>query len=355
MELDFINIKPVANSELELELQNILDQKTKPVGSLGQLESIAMQLGLIQESTKVLLKNPVMLTVASDHNIIEEGFGSAPAEVTWQQVLNFIDGGGAIGAFCSKVGMELKVVDAGVDYDFDDHPNLIKAKVRRGTRNFLKQHAMTDEECLEAIENGRSIVRELATTGTTIVGFGEMGIGNTSPSSALLSVFSGLDIGDCTGFGAGIDNEALDLKTRTLKKAIDNHGISDSPIENLAKFGGLEIATIVGGILEAAANRMVILIDGFITTAAFLVAYEIEPLVKDYSLFSHSSKEPGHVKMLDHIGAEPILDLGLRLGEGTGAALAFPIVEVAVDMLNNMTSFKEAKVFNVLESDNERR
>lgn len=350
MKLNPLVIESTTNAKLQKSLQYKLDQKTKPLGSLGQMERIAMQIGLIQQSTQIELRQPTMLTVAADHEIIKEGFASAPAEVTWQQVLNFLNGGGAIGAFCTQVGMKLKVADAGVNFDFPPHPDLYQVKVRKGTRNFLHEPAMTEKECLQAIENGREIVRDIATTGCNIIGFGEMGIGNTSPASALLAVFTGVPVSACVGMGAGISDEALALKAAILEKAIAYHGLSESPLENLAKFGGLEIATIVGGILEAAALRMVILVDGFITTSAFMVAFGVNQLVKEYAIFAHSSQEPGHARMLEYLGAEPVLNLDLRLGEGTGAVLAYPIVEVCAAMLNKMTSFAETEVFNVTDS-----
>ena len=350
MKISNLVIETTENKELRETLQYNMDQKTKPLGSLGQMERIAIQLGLIQQSTTVELIKPTMLTVAADHEIIEEGFASAPKEVTWQQVLNFLNGGGAIGAFCTKVGMKLKVADAGVDYDFEPHPDLYRVKVRRGTRNFLHEPAMREEECMQAIENGRTIVRDIAATGCNVIGFGEMGIGNTSPASALLSVFTKTDIASCVGMGAGISDGALSLKCEVLKKAVAFHGISSCPLTNLCRFGGLEIATIAGGMLQAASLRMTILVDGFITSSAFMVAFEVNPLVKEYAIFAHSSMEPGHAKMLEYLGAEPVLNLDLRLGEGSGAALVYPVVEVCVAMLNHMTSFAETKVFNVTDA-----
>lgn len=347
MKLPNLNIPSTEQDVLRDLLQHNIDQKTKPLGSLGKMETLALQIGLIQQTTNVKLTKPTMLTVAADHEIISEGFASAPPEVTWQQVLNFLVGGGAIGAFCTQVGMALKVADAGVNYDFEAHPNLFQVKVRKGTRNFLHEPAMTADECLQAIDNGRMIVKEIAEGGCNIIGFGEMGIGNTSPASALLSALSGIAIEECVGYGAGISDELIKLKTKTLKAAQVKHGISKDVFENLCNFGGLEIATIAGGMLEAAAQRMVILVDGFITTSAFMVAYEMENNVKDYAIFAHASKEQGHKHMMEHINADAVLDLDLRLGEGTGAALALPIVQTAVAMLANMTSFTEAKVFNV--------
>ena len=342
-----LGIVPVKNEELQKALQFNIDQKTKPVGSLGQLEELALQIGLIQETTKPVLNKPVMLTIASDHEIAKEKVSPVPTEITWQQVLNFINGGGGIGLFSRLYGFDLYVVDAGVDYDFTPHPGLIDKKVRKGTRNFLHEPAMTTEECNQALQNGRNVVASFAEKGTNVIGFGEMGIANSSPATALLSVYAGIPAETCTGPGCGLSPEGVSHKAKVLKQAIEKLGIAATPEENLARFGGLEIATIAGGMLEAASRRMLILVDGFITTAAFLAAYAICPTVKDYAVFSHCSHEPGHLKMLDFVGAKPVLDLQLRLGEGTGAALVFPIIQASLAMLNQMTSFTEAKVYNV--------
>lgn len=343
--LYFIEI-PNLHNELKEALQNKIDQKAKPVGSLGQMEEIALQAGLIQGTLSPQLNKPVMLTVASDHHICDEGVSPCPVEITWQQCLNFMNGGGGIGLFSREYGFDLYVVDAGVNFDFKPHPKLIDAKVRKGTRNFLHEPAMTNEECLQALENGRRIVAGLSEKGTNVVGFGEMGIGNTSPASALLSVFTGLDITSCVGPGAGLNKEGVSHKTKVLEQAIARHGISADPVVNLARFGGLEIATIAGGMLEAAKRQMMIITDGFITTSALVVAHAINPVVVDYAFFSHQSYEQGHKKMIDHLGGKAILDLGFRLGEGTGAAVAYSVIKGSVALLNKMTSFEEAAVYN---------
>ncbi len=345
MQLDNLNIEPL-HHELEEQIQYKIDQKAKPVGSLGQMEEIARQVGLIQGTLTPELRKPVMLTIASDHKICEEGVSPCPVEITWQQCLNFLNGGGGIGLFSKVYGFDLRVVDAGVDFDFKPHPKLIDAKVRKGTRNFLHEPAMTMEECLQAMNNGRKIVVDVAKEGTNVLGFGEMGIGNTSPASALLSVYTGLDIEQAVGPGSGLTPEGVVNKAQVLKNAIARHGVSDDPIENLARFGGLEIATIAGAMLEAASRRMLIITDGFITTSALLVAHAINPLVVDYAFFSHQSKEQGHEKMVAYLGGEPILDLGFRLGEGTGSAVAYSLIKGAVAMLNEMTSFDEAAIYN---------
>lgn len=342
--LENLKIQSTHNPELQNALQHKLDKKTKPIGSLGQMERIAMQIGLIQQTITPKLEKPVMLTVASDHWITDEKVSPVTIDITWQQVLNFIEGGGGIGLFCDVYGFDLYVVDAGVNYDFPAHPKLINKKVRKGTRNFLHEHAMTAEECNHALQNGRDVVCAFAQKGSNVIGFGEMGIGNTSPATALLSVFTGTPVESCTGPGCGLTPDGVSHKAKVLRQAIEKHGISTKAAENLARFGGLEIATIAGGMLEAAAQRMLIVVDGFITTSAFMVAYEICPTVKDFAVFAHSSKEGGHKLMLKHMNAEPIMDLDLRLGEGTGAAVAYPIIHGSVEMLNRMTAFEETIV-----------
>ncbi|MCG6190292.1 nicotinate-nucleotide--dimethylbenzimidazole phosphoribosyltransferase [Maribellus maritimus] len=347
--LENLEIVPIKNEELQQLLQYNIDQKTKPLGSLGQLEELAMQIGLVQQTTQPSLNKPVMLTVASDHEITDEKVSPVPTEITWQQCLNFLNGGGGIGFLCNHFGFDLYVVDAGVNYDFETHPKLIQKKVRKASRNFLYEPAMTLEECNQALQNGRDVVADFAEKGTNVIGFGEMGIGNSSPATALLSVYAGIPVETCTGPGCGLEPDGVSHKAQVLKQAIEKMGVADTPEENLARFGGLEIATIAGGMLEAARRRMLILVDGFITTSGFLAAYAINPTVKDYAIFSHCSHEPGHIKMLDSVGGKPVLDLQLRLGEGTGSVLAYPIVEASVAMLNKMTSFTEAKVYNVVQ------
>ncbi|WP_372776119.1 nicotinate-nucleotide--dimethylbenzimidazole phosphoribosyltransferase [Mangrovibacterium sp.] len=337
---------PKIDNVLREVIQHKLDNKAKPVGSLGRLESLAMQVALIQNTATPELRKPVMLTVAADHGICAEGVSACPVDITWQQVLNFLQGGGGIGLLARVYGMELQVVDAGVNFDFNPHPNLIDAKIRKGSRNFLVDPAMTMAECMQAFNNGRRIVAKFNEQGTNIIGFGEMGIGNTTPASTLMSIICGIPVKDCVGPGAGLDQDGVSHKGRVIEQAIANHGISENVLENLARFGGLEIATIAGGMFEAAARRMVILVDGFITTSGMLVAQELNKRVLDYAVFAHVSDEQGHRRMLEYMHADPLLSFGLRLGEGTGAALAFPMVQGAVAVLSEMTSFEEAQVIN---------
>lgn len=337
---------PAVAENIRARLQYLLDNKAKPVGSLGVMEEIALRLGMIQNTEIPILKDPVMLTVAADHGVTAEGVSPCPTEITWQQVLNFLQGGGGIGLFCQIYGMDLWVADAGVDYDFAPHPRLIDVKLARGTANMYRQPAMTRQQCIQAIENGRTIVRQFASRGTNVIGFGEMGIGNTTPASALLSIYAGIPVKEAVGPGAGLDANGVSHKARVIEKAIAAHGIADNPIDNLARFGGLEIATICGGMLEAAAQRMAVITDGFITTSALLVAREINPRVTDYTFYSHQSDEQGHRKMIETLGGKPILQLGLRLGEGTGAAVAYSVMRGAAAILSNMTSFEQGGVTN---------
>lgn len=329
-----------------------LNNKAKPVGSLGKFEDLAMQVALIQNTLCPELIQPIMLTVAADHGITEEGVSPCPTEITWQQVENFVEGGGGIGLFTKLYDMELWVVDAGVNYDFKPHPKLIDAKVAYGSNNFLHEPAMSEAQCLEAINHGRSIVKNFSEQGSNVIGFGEMGIGNTSPASVLLSIIADIPLDICVGPGSGLTQDGVVHKTKVLEQAISKHGISDDIMVNLANFGGYEIACIAGGMLEAASNKMLVIVDGFITTSALLVAYEINPNIMDYCVFSHQSKEQAHELMLEYVGAEALLNLNLRLGEGTGSAVAYSLVKAAVAVLNEMTSFEEGKVHNTSHIDN---
>jgi len=337
---------PALNTELSSQIQHKLDNKAKPVGSLGKLESLALQVGLIQNTLTPQLTKPIMLTVAADHGITAEGVSPCPVEITWQQVNNFLQGGGGIGLLSRIYGMDLWVVDAGVNHSFEAHPKLIDAKVAFGSENFLHQHAMTLENCMKAFNNGRQIVRRFFEAGSNVIGFGEMGIGNTTPASALMSILCGLPVDECVGPGAGLNSDGVKHKARVIQTALAKHGISESVFENLARFGGYEIATIAGGMIEAASCRMVILVDGFITTSAALIAKAVNPRVLDYCIFSHESDEQGHQKMLRHMNASAVLKLGLRLGEGTGSAIVYSVLKGAVAVLSEMTSFEEAQVIN---------
>ncbi|KOH43239.1 nicotinate-nucleotide-dimethylbenzimidazole phosphoribosyltransferase [Sunxiuqinia dokdonensis] len=332
-------------TSLRKQLQHKIDLKTKPLGALGQLEKIALQLGMIQNTLAPELRKPAILVFAADHGLTDEGVSPYPKDVTWQMAMNFCTGGAAISVFCKQNDITLKVIDAGVDYDFPSGTPIIDAKVARGSRNMMLEPAMTAEECRQAMKQGAAFVRQEALAGCNTIGFGEMGIGNTSPSSLLMHRFLNLPIETCTGKGAGMEGEKLDHKTRVLK-AVSKKYNPQTPEETLATFGGLEIAMMVGAILEAKKLDMVILIDGFIATAATLTAIQFEASVRENCLFCHASEEQGHQLMLDYLGAKPVLNLGMRLGEGSGAAVAYPVIKAAATFLNEMASFDEAGVSN---------
>ncbi len=325
------------------QLQNKIDNKTKPLGSLGVLEDVALQIGQIQNTLSPEIKKPTMLVFAADHGLSDEGISPYPKDVTWQMVMNFCSGGAAINVFCKQNGIDLKVFDVGVDFDFPENLPVVDAKIARGSRNMRHEPAMTIAECEAAILQGREFVKEEAKNGCNTIAFGEMGIGNTSASALLMHKFTGLSLEECTGRGAGLNNAQLDKKLIILKEIAEKYN-PKTPLEILATFGGLEIATIVGAFLEAKEQKMVILVDGFIASAAVLTASKIDSSVLDNSVFCHSSDEKGHRKMLDYMGARPLLNLNMRLGEGSGAALALPIVKSAVAFLTEMASMDDAGV-----------
>ena len=330
---------------LEEQLKHKINFKTKPLGALGLLEDLALQIGLIQATLTPELKNPTVLVFAGDHGLTDEGISPFPKDVTWQMVMNFVAGGAAINVFCCQNGINLKVVDAGVDFDFPEDVPVVNAKVARGTRNMRREPAMIAEECASAMLKGRELVKLEAAGGCNIIGFGEMGIGNTSPSSLLMHRFLNIPIEECTGAGTGSHCEQLTHKIKILKEVSEKYD-PQTPEETLATFGGLEIAMMVGAMLEAHDQKMILLVDGFIATASALTAIRFNPEVRDNCVFCHSSDERGHKLMLEHLEARPMLQLNLRLGEGTGAALAFPLVQAAVSFLNEMASFESAGVAN---------
>ena len=333
---------PILQEDIRETLLATINNKTKPLGALGQLESLALQVGLIQNRTKALaLHHPTLLVFAADHGIAAEGVSAYPPEVTYQMVLNFLRGGAAINVFCRQHGFDLKITDAGVNYDFDAHVQLIQAKAGYGTANFLHQPAMSVATAEECLKTGARLVREQVSTTCNIVGFGEMGIGNTSSAAVLTSLLGPVPIAQCTGRGTGLDDEAWQRKVAILQRAIQVHGIPDSPLETLATYGGFEIAQMCGAMLEAASRQMILLIDGFIASAAFLVAYRMNPNIRPYAIFCHQSEEKGHVLLLKLLSAKPILNLHLRLGEGTGCALAYPLLESAVRFYNEMANFSD--------------
>lgn len=339
------------SKELQQKLQHKIDFKTKPLGALGQLEKIAMQIGLIQNTLSPELKNPHIVVFAADHGIANEGVSAYPQEVTFQMVLNFVNGGAAINVFCKQNNINLQIVDAGVNYKFPDGLNIVDAKIAMGTKSFFSEPAMSITETEKSIEKGTTIVNAICKQGCNIIGFGEMGIGNTSSASVLMSVLCNLPIANCVGKGTGLDAEALNKKIEILSLAIKNQGKPDTAFETLATYGGFEIAQMCGAMLQAAENKMTIMVDGFIATAAFLVAYKINSAVLDYAIFCHQSNEKGHALMLDHLGVSSLIKLDMRLGEGTGCAIAYPLIQSAVNFLNQMASFESAGVSNKEEID----
>ncbi|MFM0321534.1 nicotinate-nucleotide--dimethylbenzimidazole phosphoribosyltransferase [Caballeronia glebae] len=331
---------------LEAELRRVIDMKTKPPGSLGRLESIALQMGLIQRTTQPRIERPAMIVFAGDHGIAKEGVSSYPQEVTAQMVANFLAGGAAINALSRSVGMALEVVDAGVATPIPiDHGNE-RLSLGLGTRNFAHERAMSRETALEGIARGAARVRHHAALGTNVIGFGEMGIANTSAAACLMSRLCHLPIDECVGRGTGLDDRGLAHKRDVLGRALALHRDDGDAIDTLATFGGFEIAMMTGAYLAAACEGMTILVDGFIATSALLVASKIAPDVLGYCVFAHASDEAGHRRMLAHFDAAALLQLDLRLGEGTGAALALPILRAAVAFVGEMASFESAGVSN---------
>ncbi len=352
-------VVPALDRALENSLQQKVDRKTKPLGALGQLETLAVQIGLIQQSLTPVLRQPQLLVFAGDHGAAKAGVSAYPQDVTWQMVENFRAGGAAINVFARQNGLALSVIDCGVAHDFSEPAGghtaqslrFLDRKVALGTANYLEQAAMTAAQCNQALAQGAELVAALAAEGCNVVGFGEMGIGNTASASLLTHCLSGAPLVDCVGRGTGLDDAGLARKQALLDQALARYragGGGDAPLSLLAEFGGFEMATMVGAMLAAGQARMVLLIDGFIVGAAALTAIRLAPALRDYCIFCHRSAEAGHRIQLQHLGAEPLLDLGLRLGEGTGAALAYPLVQAAVAFLNEMASFESAGVADKL-------
>ncbi len=324
---------------LESRIRQRIDNKTKPPGALGQLEALALQIARIQQTETPVLRNPYLLVFAADHGLAAEGVSAYPASVTHGMVHNFMAGGAAINVFCRQNGLNLLVCDVGVNGTFDTGTDqLVKYKIRPGTRNMRHEPAMTTDECEAAQDAGKTLVNGVRYRDCTVVGFGEMGIGNTSAASLLMHRFTGIPLSQCVGRGTGMDDAGLARKLAILQTVANRAPFLTNPLAILADVGGLEIAAIAGGMLQARENDMIILIDGFIATAALLVAQAMNPAVLDNCIFCHQSDEAGHRLMLEFLGAKPLLDLGLRLGEGTGCALAYPLVQAAVNMLNDMAN-----------------
>lgn len=333
------------NHALHAALTHKINQKTKPLGALGQLEAMALQIGLIQQTLSPTLNKPTLLVFAGDHGIAQHGVSPYPQAVTAQMVHNFLAGGAAINVFAKQHGFALHVIDAGVNHQFAAHAALIDAKIAMGTADYLTQPAMSQAQCALAIARGAEIAQLAIDSGSNVLAFGEMGIANTSSASCLMSVLCGVPIAACVGRGTGLDDAGVHNKTQLLAQAIALHALDKSDaLKVLATFGGFEIAMMVGAMLAAAQNIALLLIDGFIASAALLVASQLQPAIVDYCIFAHCSDEQAHRQLLHHLKAQPLLDLGLRLGEGTGAVLAYPLVQAAVNFLNDMASFESAGI-----------
>jgi nicotinate-nucleotide--dimethylbenzimidazole phosphoribosyltransferase len=359
-------------------LQAKIDAKTKPLGALGRLEGLALQLGLIQQTLSPELRAPHILVCAGDHGAAASGISAYPQDVTWQMVENFLAGGAAINVFARANGLALVVADAGVNHAFGPRENLVDAKVSpRGTASYLAGPAMSAGQCATAMARGAQLVADIHARGCNVIGFGEMGIGNTASASLITSFLAGIPLEDCVGRGTGLDDAGVSRKLTLLQQAAalwperplagrrplpegaDGWGSASGgrtseggelALDILARYGGFEIAMLAGGMLAAAERKMLLLIDGFIVTSALLVAATLYPATLQYCVFSHRSQERGHRLQLEHLGARPLLDMDLRLGEGTGAALAWPLVRAACAFLDEMASFASAGVSEKSES-----
>lgn len=325
-----------------------IDNLNKPKGSLGRLEELALQICLIEQTLHPTLHNPCHLLFGADHGIEREGVSVSPREITWQQMINFTRGGGGVNMFCRQHGFKLRIIDVGVDYDLAMYPEIINRKIANGTANFLYEPAMSIEQYQQALNVGAEMADACFNDGSDIICIGEMGIANTSPSSIWMSLFGNIPLGECVGAGAGLDNEGIRHKYEVLNKAIENFkssGLDCSNTENIIRyFGGFEMVAAIGAMLRAAECHLVIMVDGFIMTACALAASRLYPDIVDYMVFGHSGDEGGHARMLGLLGAKPLLSLGLRLGEGTGALCSFPIIDSAVRMITEMNNFQNANI-----------
>lgn len=328
-------------------VQAKIDHLNKPKGSLGRLEEVALQVCLVQQTLSPSLNHPCHLLLGADHGIEREGVSVSPRDVTWQQMINFTRGGGGVNMFCRQHGFDLRIVDVGVDHDLHDVPGIVDRKIARGTRNFRFEAAMNDEEFCRCIDVGASLADECVASGCQVLSIGEMGIGNTSPSSIWMSLFGNIPLEECVGAGAGLDTPGIRHKYEVLREALDRFLVTvpqyDTPAV-VRYFGGFEMVAAIGAMLRAAEHRVLVLVDGFIMTACAIAAIRLYPDAQHYMVFTHCGDESGHRRMLDLVGARPLLQLGLRLGEGTGALCAFPLLDSAVRMVNEMNNFDNAHI-----------
>ncbi len=335
------SISPIHDAALAAQLQARIDSKTKPIGALGRLEALALQLGLIQRSINPALTEPQLVVFAADHGLAARGVSAYPSDVTWQMVENFLAGGAAVSVLARQHGLALTVVDAGVRHDFEARAALLQRKVAPGTADSSATVAMTADQCQQALQAGVDVVRGLP--GNALL-LGEMGIGNTSSAALLMSRLCGEAINRCSGRGTGLDEAGLNRKRAVLQEVLSLHANVTEPLDVLGAFGGFEIAMMAGAALQAASERRVVVVDGFICGAAVLVASRLSPAVLDYCVFAHRSDEAGHALMLRHLQVMPLIDMGLRLGEGSGGALAWPLIVSATLFLRDMASFESAGV-----------
>lgn len=322
-------------------LRHKLDNKTKPKGSLGRLEHLAIQMGSILGTDTPALQQPQLVVFAGDHGLVKHGVSAYPSDVTWQMVSNFLTGGAAVSVLARQSGIQLHVADCGVNHHFEPTNGLINCKVALGTADVLQGPAMTMEQCYQALANGQQIVLRLQ--GNALL-LGEMGIGNTSAASLIMARLTQTPIEHCTGAGTGLDDTGIQRKQAILAKALAANPQANAPLDVLAAFGGFEIATMVGAVLQAASENRIVVVDGFIATSAVLVAATLQPLVLQRCIFAHRSGEQGHTRMLNALGVHPVLDLQLRLGEGSGAALVWPLLQSACAIVRDMASFESAGV-----------
>ncbi len=335
------------NQSIRSDIQNKIDNLNKPKGSLGFLEDLAMQICLVQQTLSPTLSNPCHLLMGADHGIEKEGVSLSPRDVTWQQMINFTKGGGGVNMFCRQHGFRLKIIDMGVDHDLTGYKEIINKKIAYGTKDFLYSPAMSNTEMNKALRTGAELADNCFDEGCNILCIGEMGIANTSPSSIWLNLFGGVPLEECVGAGSGVAGTQLSHKYEVLKKSVENFKVcfpGASASDTIRYFGGFEMVGAIGAMLRAAERKMLIMVDGFIMSACMLAASNICPAVLNYAIFGHCGDEHAHTKMLSLMKAKPLLNLGLRLGEGTGALCAYPIIESSVRMINEMNNFENANI-----------
>ncbi len=335
------------DERLRNEIQQKIDNLNKPKGSLGRLETLAMQICMVQQTLSPALNHPCHLLFGGDHGIEKEGVSVSPRDVTWQQMINFTHGGGGVNMFCRQHGFKLHIIDMGVDHDLSHIPGIIDRKIARGTRNFLHEAAMSEDQFNRAIDTGAELVDSCHAEGCNIICLGEMGIANTSPSSIWMHLLGNVPLDECIGVGAGLDSPGLAHKKEVLHAAVDHFLASNGDWNTeqcIRYFAGFEMAAAIGAMLRTAELKMLVMVDGFIMTACALAAYRLFPGVLSYMIFGHCGDESGHGRMLSVMHAQPLLHLGMRLGEGTGALCAYPIVQSSVNMMNEMNNFDNAKI-----------